>query len=132
MYGLPMALTTIQNHQMKDMLIRKKKVFWIDLPDPQATKDDSAWIHVATFNTRRQAVKFLNNRYGIEEKYADLFIRKEEEMNCEFTGCNKEALRKGLCEEHLVDFYKEEDRKAEIEVSITEQYDAIYCQEGCD
>jgi len=56
------------------MAIRNDRVFWIDLPNPQQTTVDDAWINIAQTKTREQAEEILKNRYGINKKDSRLFI----------------------------------------------------------
>lgn len=58
---------------------RPKKIYYVDIPDWPAPEGN--WRNVAEFTTKRQAVKFLADTWGIDARYAaqfkhyaDLFI----------------------------------------------------------
>lgn len=56
-----------------------RRVYWVDLPNPHAQGDDhneGEWVNVGTFDTRKEAVAFLGEKYGIPAKHASAFITK--------------------------------------------------------
>ena len=54
--------------------MKSKKIYWIDLPDPNSLTNDDPWINVGTFDKRKDAIKFLEDKYGIRKQFAKLFI----------------------------------------------------------
>lgn len=63
--------------------IKKKKIFWLDLPNP-FDKDKDSWINVGKYTTRQEAIKTLNSWFGGEiedifDNVYDIFITEGEE-----------------------------------------------------
>ena len=52
------------------------RIFWLDLPDPNAKEEDTPWINYQTYFSKKAAVKALSDIWGIDKKYSDLFITK--------------------------------------------------------
>lgn len=54
----------------------ERTVYWVDLPDPNATDENSSYVNIATFERRRDAREFLCKRYGMPARIASFFITK--------------------------------------------------------
>lgn len=53
------------------------KIYYLDLPDPTAVGgEDKEWIAYDVYSSKKEAVKALENIWGIDEKYADCFISR--------------------------------------------------------
>ena len=56
------------------------KIFWVDLPNPFASKgDEESWKNVDTFWSRQEALDCLAATWGIEPENAGLFITEGED-----------------------------------------------------
>lgn len=52
-------------------------IYWVDLPRPDSPANRSSeaeYVNVGTFTTRKAAVEFLQEAYGIPSKHAGFFI----------------------------------------------------------
>lgn len=58
-------------------MIKPKKVFWVVIPKRNPT-GEGEWENVNSFNTRKQAEKFLFETWGIGKDYSDPFITEGE------------------------------------------------------
>ena len=48
--------------------------YWVDLPNPNSTEPGDAYVNVGTFESRREARKWLKEVHGMPAKIADFFI----------------------------------------------------------
>lgn len=50
-----------------------KPIFWVDIPNPHDfNREDSAYVNVAAFDTREEAIKFCAEAFGAEDGKIDL------------------------------------------------------------
>lgn len=45
-----------------------KKVFWVDLPIPTKLGPETEWTNIATFDTREEAIKFIQENIDSSSK----------------------------------------------------------------
>lgn len=58
----------------------KKKVFWVDVPDPDNIYDyEGTWINVGSFDTREDAVKFIQENIDPDSKNGTINLITEGE-----------------------------------------------------
>jgi hypothetical protein len=56
------------------MKTKFKRVYWVDLPNPDVTGDDDSFKNVATFDKRKDAFEYLREHYGMPTRVASFFI----------------------------------------------------------
>lgn len=57
-----------------------KKIFYVDLPDPDSTEIDNSWVNITVCFSRKEAIRLLEDKWGIDKKYSELFISEGREM----------------------------------------------------
>lgn len=55
-----------------------KKIYYLDLPVIPKDKDGATWIPFKIYKSRKEAVKVLNEIWGIKSQYANAFITEGE------------------------------------------------------
>lgn len=55
-----------------------KTIYYVDLPNPNKTSDDDAWVNYNIYFSKKAALKVLKDEWGIKEKEAKVFITKGE------------------------------------------------------
>jgi hypothetical protein len=58
--------------------MKKMIRWWVDLPDVNLKEpgNDNAYINVGTFDTRKEALKWLEDVHGMPSRIASFFITK--------------------------------------------------------
>jgi hypothetical protein len=55
-----------------------KPIFWVDIPDPNDFgREDSAYVNVASFDTRQEAVDYCAEMFGAVDGKIDLISEGE-------------------------------------------------------
>jgi len=49
-------------------------MYAVDLPDPHADNENVAYVNVDNFTTKKDALEYLSNVYGLPEEIANFFI----------------------------------------------------------
>lgn len=63
------------------------RIFYVDIPDAKGVDDpDNSWIHVATFDSKEEAVELVRVAWGVSRVYADVFITEGDDGREEVDG----------------------------------------------